>query len=68
MLKPDVLLAQANEARDEQTRAGQQHDTEANLRRDQAAAETLLPAAAADGAAAILQAIDQIGARTLPAG
>ena len=46
--------------------AGQQHHGKPDLGRDQSAAKTLLPAAAGHGAAAILQSINQIGARTLP--
>ena len=60
------LLTQPDEAGDEQTRAGQKHDTETDLGRDQAATKALLPRAAGHGAAAILQAVDQISARTLP--
>ena len=64
--KPRSCRLETNETGDEQRRPREQGDRECHLRADQNLAEPLLPHAAARAAAALLQSIDQIGARTLP--
>src|ERR1041385_7329189 len=64
--KPRRLLTEPNETRNQQRGPGNKNNRQSDLRCDEAATETLLAAAAGHGAAAVLQAIHQIGTRTLP--
>ena len=63
--KTDVLLAQANETRDEQRRAGKKRDRKSDLRTNKNFSETLLAHAPAGSTAAFFQTVDQVSMRSL---